>query len=109
MANANTKVSEIATTVTTESGVKVEFGAVSPAIVALAAAQAAKKADDEKARAARKAVNGAQTQAREILGAGISDLAKLCRRFVASQGPDAAERTSELVKALHQAVLTVSK
>jgi len=82
---------------------------VSDAAALVAAAKAAKKAQDDAERESRKAVNGAQTAAREVLGCGISDLAKLCRRFVAAQGSDAAERTAELVRALHGVVGKFSK
>ena len=53
-----------------------------------------------RAREAAKITRGAQQVAREVLGDGMSEVAKACRLFVAKQGTDAPERTAELVAAI---------
>lgn len=49
---------------------------------------------------AAKAIRSAQQSARVVLADGLSELAKVCRRFVAAQGDNAEEATASLVLAL---------
>ena len=126
MANTNSKVSETITASTDEgpsrrivspppaikhpviaSPVKAQpapVAAMTEAQKALIAAKQAARAEESKVREAKKGTSNAQTKAREVLGQGIGDLAKLCRQFINAQGADAAERTAELVRAMHGVV-----
>jgi len=60
----------------------------------LVAAARAKSAASEKTSAASRV---AQQSARVILGDGLSELAKICRKVVSSCGADAEEKTAQLV------------
>lgn len=64
----------------------------------VAAARAKADASDK----ANKANRAAQQAARVILADGMSELAKVCRRFVAAQGAGAEEATATLVLSLLQ-------
>jgi len=69
---------------------------------AIAALVAANRDKIRKVEAAHKAQRSHQTAARVVLADGMSELAKICRRFVAAQGADAEEKTAALVLSLLQ-------
>lgn len=79
------------TTVTTPTGQQVTFG---PAEIQALLAKVAVKENKSKA------IRGAQQGARQILGDGLSDLAKICRKVVTASGENAEGRIAEMVLAL---------
>lgn len=78
-------------TITTPTGQQVTFG---PAEIQALLAKVQVKENKSKA------IRTAQQGAREILGNGLSDLAKICRKVVTASGENAEGRIAEMVLAL---------